>query len=185
MNIITLPTRVDLIALFPQGSRIAEIGVHKGEFACKMLDLPNLGRLYLVDPWVKQEGYSDPLTDDDHESNLKDCLHNLRGHIQPRGRVEIIRKSSLDAANEFNEGQLDGVFIDADHSYDAVLSDLRAWSRVVKPTGMICGHDHTNCPQAVKWNFGVIEAVAKFCAETDWKLRYITDEQFASFGLVK
>ena len=46
------------------------------------------------------------------------------------------------------------VFIDADHSEDAVLNDLRAWIPKVKRGGLITGHDygsqkHTDVKAAV------------------------------------
>ena len=34
------------------------------------------------------------------------------------------------------------VFIDAEHTYDALSKDLRAWYRTVKPGGVIACHDY-------------------------------------------
>lgn len=36
----------------------------------------------------------------------------------------------------------DLVFIDADHDYPAVKSDIELWRRHVRPGGVLCGHDY-------------------------------------------
>lgn len=48
--------------------------------------------------------------------------------------------------------QVDLVFIDADHSYEAVFNDIMNWKRHVKPGGILCGHDYDYFP-------GVTQAV--------------------------
>lgn len=40
-------------------------------------------------------------------------------------------------------GWADLVFIDADHSYDGVLADIRAYVPLVRPGGILAGHDYT------------------------------------------
>ena len=37
--------------------------------------------------------------------------------------------------------QVDLVFLDADHSYAAVAADIAAWRPIVRPGGILCGHD--------------------------------------------
>jgi predicted O-methyltransferase YrrM len=51
------------------------------------------------------------------------------------------RMDSLAAAATFGSGSFDLVFIDADHSYEAVKADISAWQSKVKPGGILCGHD--------------------------------------------
>lgn len=185
MSIITIPTRNELIRVLPPRSTIAEVGVWRGYFSTQILELPNIKHLYLVDSWRPRPEYNDPLSDTDHEANLKETLHNIRGHL-PGGRVDIIRLDSLESVHNFHDSELDCAYLDADHSFDATLANLRAWSRVVKPTGMIAGHDFCDSHHmAVKYGWGVEKAVAQFCSETNWKLKYVTAEDFRSFGLVQ
>lgn len=186
MNIITLPKRIDLIKLLPDQAVLVEVGCHRGYFAIEILNTCPVKMLYCVDPWVKQPSYGDPLTDTDHEDNLRQTLDHLRGHRpnQPGSRVKTLRMTSLEAAATFPDASVSASFIDANHRYDYVLADLRAWSRVVKPDGWLMGHDWCDSnPMAVKYGWGVEKAVAQFCAETDWRLTHVTDEEFASFGL--
>lgn len=48
---------------------------------------------------------------------------------------------SPEAASAFLLESLDAVFIDADHSYEAVRRDLEVWMDRLKPGGIIAGHD--------------------------------------------
>lgn len=75
--------------------------------------------------------------------------------------IRTIRSDSAEAAGQYADGSLDFVFIDADHTADAVLRDLRAWRPKVRPGGMLAGHD---CDEE-----GVIQAVRSFAAETGIK----------------
>lgn len=185
-EIIHVPKRIDLLAMLPKGSVVVEVGVWRGYFSTEMLELPNIGHLYLVDAWRNQPGYKDPLSDTDHESNLAETRHNIRGHM-PGGRVSIIRADSIEAAMVFHrDGKLlDCAYIDAAHDFNSVYADLKAWSMAVKPDGFLMGHDFTRNPMAQKYGWGVIEAVEAFCKEQGWRITHLTDEDFASFCLRK
>jgi predicted O-methyltransferase YrrM len=174
----TLEKRIDLIKLLPPKARMAEVGSWRGYFAVEILNHTDVGHLVLVDSWENLDA-------EHNESALVECRHHLRGHVQG-GRFSIIRKRSLDAVKDFKDGELDAAYIDADHTYQAALDDLHAWSRVVRTDGWLMGHDHVlqkDNPMAKRLNFGVVEAVEQFCKETEWKMTYITAEDFASFGL--
>lgn len=69
--------------------------------------------------------------------NLPAFQHNLAGLAD---RVCVIRATSLDAAREFHE-PIELLFIDADHSYEAVRADFDAWMPHVIPGGIIALHD--------------------------------------------
>lgn len=65
------------------------------------------------------------------------------------GRLHVIPKESVTAAHDFADESLDVVWIDADHSYEAVKADLAAWYPKVKPGGWIGGDDW--CMTGVAW----------------------------------
>jgi hypothetical protein len=72
------------------------------------------------------------------------------------GRGRIIRDYTHNAVKEFQDGELDFVFIDADHSYKGVKTDIEDWGPKVREGGIIFGHD-INWPtvrQAVEEAFG-------------------------------
>lgn len=177
-----LPKRIDLIKQIRSGSTGAEVGVWRGYFSTEILQHTGVRKLYLVDAWKPQPSYNDPLTDTDHEANLAETKHHLRGWPD---RWEIKRGTSLEMAADQTIPLLDWVYIDADHSYEACSADLKAWEKKLRPKGILMGHDYTNNDQAKKWGFGVIEAVNDFCRSNGWRIAYLTNEDFASYSLVR
>ena len=55
---------------------------------------------------------------------------------------KIIEQTSMRAACDVPEGGLDFVYIDGDHSFDAVMCDLIEWSKRVRHGGIVSGHDY-------------------------------------------
>lgn len=74
-------------------------------------------------------------------------------------QVSYLRIPSPDAATLIADQSIDLVYLDGDHSYEAVKRDLIAWIPKIKPWGWIAGHDH--CPAFD----GVMRAVAEICGE--------------------
>ena len=66
------------------------------------------------------------------------CAAMLR---DARALVHLRQAPSVDAAADWNEGEADFVFLDADHSYEAVHADILAWLPKVSPGGWLAGHD--------------------------------------------
>lgn len=56
--------------------------------------------------------------------------------------MTIYPKGSPESASQFSDQSLDAVFIDGDHSYEAVRADIEAWLPKVKPRGILSGHDY-------------------------------------------
>ena len=52
-----------------------------------------------------------------------------------------VRKTSVDAAIEFQDKTLDAVYIDAEHDPISVRSDINSWKNKIKKGGILCGHD--------------------------------------------
>ena len=80
------------------------------------------------------------------------------GHIEPNYKQEFINnlkrfdifshsyifEGTTDDATNYIKGNLDLVFIDADHEYDAVKNDIEKWLSKLKEHGTISGHDYGN-----------------------------------------
>jgi predicted O-methyltransferase YrrM len=61
--------------------------------------------------------------------------------FKDRHEVRVHRATSHDAAASFPNGFFDWVYIDGDHSYEAVRQDLSDWSPKVKSGGLVVGDD--------------------------------------------
>ena len=117
-----------------------EIGVYEGLNSLFMLKLmPNL-KLYLVDNWKNIEVYTggpkqDPILGEIVASN---CKLNLQGF---NGRAVFTNKNSEEAYKDFEDGYFDYVYVDGDHSHNAVKRDLELWFPKLKVGGIMGGHD--------------------------------------------
>lgn len=57
-------------------------------------------------------------------------------------RVRKLKMYSDAAAQEVDDGSLDLVFIDADHSYEGCKLDIELWRPKLRPGGWLTGHDY-------------------------------------------
>lgn len=128
----------------------AEVGVWQGRMSIQLLAGHAQLRLLLVDLWA-------PGTDNPSwlqsgsvmaqrpaavvEAAYQGILA-LAGQHAPR--ITVLRQASAAAAGEVADASLDLVFIDADHSQQAVLADIVAWRPKVKKNGWLGGHDYAS-----------------------------------------
>ena len=78
----------------------------------------------------------------------------------------VLREGSPTAASRFADGSLDFVFIDGNHLYEAVCSDIAAWWPKLRSGGLLTGHDYAiNRDASGEW--GVRKAVDEFSENTD------------------
>jgi predicted O-methyltransferase YrrM len=118
--------------------RIAvEIGSARGRSACFVglaLKENGSGRLYAIDPHI-QTAWND--------LGAIDTFSTMRQNVAELdlgGVVEIVRSTSADAAATWSE-PIDLLFIDGDHSYDAVKADWTRFSPFVSEFGVVVFHD--------------------------------------------
>lgn len=129
-----------------------EVGVYRGKFTQTLARrAPNM-QLTGVDAWKVYPGYKDyECTDLESEAYL-DAVRRTKDYPQ----VKLINSWSVDASKTFEDESLDYLFIDANHSFEWVVEDMKAWIPKVKEGGIIMGHDYF---VHKKLNFGVIQAV--------------------------
>lgn len=117
----------------------AEIGVYKGEFTEKLCKMGL--EVYAIDPWQPYVGQG-------RTQKVQDRQDFLYGHtgrvLAPYPKAKIIRKTSMDALEDFKDESLDFVFIDGDHSFRYFAEDICEWPRKVRKGGLVSGHDYFN-----------------------------------------
>lgn len=131
-------------------NRIVELGSLYGASSRAMLDNSD-ARLWCIDSWRGSD--TKPKrgcvsTEDDFQS----FLNNIQ---DVRDRVVALKMFTRGAVGLLPEGSFDLVFIDADHSYEAVRFDILNFAPLVRPGGILCGHDYG--PQPMR--NGLIKAV--------------------------
>ncbi len=131
-HIFTWTGEAELAYLAEEASKAkmaVEVGVYMGRSSKVMLDAnPNL-HLWAVDPFMV-------------DGTFETTRYFLREEIA-QGRCEIIRKYSVEAGQQLAhlKGQVCLVFVDDGHAYKDVLTDIKAFSPLVRPGGILCGHD--------------------------------------------
>jgi len=119
----------------------AEIGVYKGDFTekfCKA-DL----KMYAIDPWA----------------NRGRMYQRVRARLRKYKNCTIMRKTSVEAVNDFAARSLDFVYIDADHRFPFVAEDLYYWYWRIKKGGIIAGHDYLDTRPGEAYRSAQIQSV--------------------------
>lgn len=152
----------ELVATAPLGARIVEVGSWKGtSIAFLGMEAKRTGRtdlaLFAVDTW-KGTLNEQTLVDDVkfHGGSIRHVFDETlrRGGLERL--VTAIEGDSAASAARFADGSLHAVFIDADHSYEGCLRDIKAWTPKVRSGGIVSGHDAPHPPvlRAVREVFG-------------------------------
>ncbi|OFX42841.1 MAG: hypothetical protein A2046_03720 [Bacteroidetes bacterium GWA2_30_7] len=165
-NLKAILSREKLLELLPKNGIVAEIGVWKGDFSEVIIEKTSPRKLHLIDAWSSNR-YNDEIR---QSVEIK-----FKTQIK-KGQIEINYGLSIDVVDTFNDNYFDWIYIDTDHSYKTTKIELEKFSKKVKPSGIIAGHDYI----IGNWNgmvkYGVIEAVYEFCSKNDWEIIYITME---------
>lgn len=171
-------TRNDLINRFELITGIgAEVGVYKGEFAKEIL-LRYKGNLLCVDRWG---GDVVGLGPQDWSSIFEEFLSNCVGF----GRTRTMIGPSVDMAKQLDDRSLDFVYIDADHQYEAVKSDIEAWFPKVRVGGIISGHDYLRDGYEPDPQQGVNRAVNEFFLAKNLIVNLTDEDKWRSWWVVK
>lgn len=157
---------------------IVEVGTYQGDFAKVLLDgWP--GTLICVDAWRYFDGHADILN---HPQPLMEqCYRMTLEKLQPyEHRCQVYRLLSVEAARRFaRDGmRFDAVYLDAGHGKADIEADLHAWFPLIKPGGILAGHDYLDGLMANGYpaDFGVKTAVNEFCKAHNLTLHITTDE---------
>lgn len=122
-----------------------EVGSWQGRsiFAVAM-GAPHGSTITCVDSFSGNEGsisQEELKTGNQVKAELQATLTKIQ-ELRPDLIVGLFESDSIEASDHFEDGSLTGVFLDADHSYNGVVADIKAWERKVGPEGVFCGHDY-------------------------------------------
>ena len=135
------------LALLAEGKNvIIDVGTFLGASAeVFALNSPEGARVFTVDTF--EGGYLGPACDLDGLTAFSYAAGRLRDH---HGRkVSMMVANSADVARVFAPSVADMVFIDAAHDYENVLIDINLWWPVVKPGGILAGHDYDKIARGI------------------------------------
>jgi len=145
-----------LFDMIPKRAVCLEIGVWEGTFTKQIVRKSNPSELHIVDPWVFTEGMKKYF---DGQEALEEVFERVYKRFGKRDNIFIHRCMSEQLASNFHDEYFDWIYIDGDHSFEGLYSDLINYYPKVKKGGLVIGDDYGGKSP------GVEKAVNKFCTE--------------------
>lgn len=133
----------------------AEIGVWKGSNAEHLMNQLDIDELFLIDPYDAYDEYPERKSDPDKMSAAQEIAHD---RLDKNSNVRWIEKYSTEAIEDIDR-ELDFVFVDGNHHYEYVKSDIENYYPLLTEGGIIAGDD-------ANW-IGVSQAVTEFAVENE------------------
>lgn len=137
-------SRIDLWIHFLQVTkvhRMVEVGVHKGEFASKILkECDAIKKYYMLDPWQHLDNWNKPLNENDDVFEQFFSETKLKTDFATDKRI-ILRGKTTEVIEKISDGELDFAYIDGDHTLKGITIDLIRVFPKIKIGGWIGGDD--------------------------------------------
>ena len=158
--------RQTLLDAMPGNAVCAEVGAWKGDFSERILKTTQPSKFYIIDPYAFHGEYENAWyggsigSQENMDAIYQSVLERFKDEIES-GKVKLLRKPSDEGIRSLPENGLDWVYIDGNHTYDYVKSDLElSWPKI-KSGGFLTGDDY-----ALEgwWDDGVTRAVDEFIA---------------------
>ena len=149
-----------LVSTIPENGIFVECGAWLGRsssYLCSIANQRNIN-IYIVDSW---KGSPTRLTSTHKLATETDIFEIFKSNLEG-ANYTAIRELSVNACKNFEDNSCDVVFIDMEHTYEAVKEDIEVWLPKVKKDGIIAGHDYLlpNWP-------GVVQAVNEYFCESN------------------
>ena len=152
MRVATHLTEDEKLALYWQVLRLPrncvalEVGSYLGASACVIGSAiaRRNGLLHCVDTWQNQA----------MDTPARDTWPEFQANTEPLGAVVVPHRGLSTDVARYLSGALDFLFIDGDHSEEAVDADLSTWLPKVKRGGIVALHD-------IGWAEGVMKGFEK------------------------
>jgi|14_taG_2_1085336.scaffolds.fasta_scaffold05288_3 hypothetical protein len=173
-----LKTRTDFLRKLDKNLVIAELGVFVGDFSLEILRVSEPSVLYLVDYFEKSMSADKDGKNMTKLIDLNLILNEIKQKFYSYPNVEFKKMSTIEFLNSIPDNHLDVVYIDADHSYEGVKSDLELSRHKVKSDGIIMGHDY-GCGF-----HGCVKAVDEFCNKYDLTIEHLTEDGCPSYWIM-
>jgi hypothetical protein len=156
-----LTDRIEMLRRLPQGGIVAEIGTYQGDFARTILDIMAPEKLHLADI----------------------TFSLCRADVLADPRVERHEGLSVPFLQSCADASLDMIYVDADHSYDAVRADAAAAAPKVKPGGFLVFNDFARIIRPGFGVLGVHQAVCEFAVTSGWSVAFFCLEGEALYDI--
>jgi predicted O-methyltransferase YrrM len=163
---------LELLDNVPEGGVFVELGAYKGKSTSFIVtEINNKGRnikFHTIDTFEGDSGSNDENEVEAYKnvivSNMFEEFNKNTEHLKEYFNV-IVGKSD-ESSKFFEDDSVDVIFIDAGHSYESVIKDIKSWLPKIKNGGIMSGHDYNSWPGvklAVNEIFNKIDKIDNDC----------------------
>jgi precorrin-6B methylase 2 len=161
---------LELLDATPEGGVFVELGCFKGKSTAFIgVEIHKRKRdinFFAIDSFQGATNSTDANEIKAYEG-ISEIEESYTYNVAPIGnKIKTIVSLTDKAAQYFNDKEIDVIFIDAGHSYEAVKADIEAWLPKMKPNGIMAGHDYKaweGVNKAVTEVFGTPHKVENDC----------------------
>jgi len=121
------PSRDYALNVWPKDSIVAEVGIFRGEFSKKIIDIVQPQKLHLLD--INLEPFN---------------RTNITGYEE---KTQIQEGDSSTLLATYNDGFFDVIYIDGDHRYEGCKKDAVEAFKKLKVGGLLVFNDYTHFDQ--------------------------------------
>lgn len=179
---VTNDARITVLNGLPKESIGAEVGVYKGDYSDAILSIVKPRELHLIDPWEFQneEKYADSWyggNEGGDQAHMDSIYHSVKTRFSDqikKGIVQIHRLPSSSAAAAFMDDYFDWVYIDGNHLYEYVKSDLENYYQKLRVGGYLACDDYGTPGW---WENGVLRAVHEFLGTHNCRVAFAAAAQ--------
>jgi len=119
----------------------AEIGSYMGRSTLAMAETAL--QVYAIDTFKADDR-------DKNQMGEYTTLDAIKENIVGYDNITILPGLSKDASELFEDAYFDLILVDADHSYDGVMADIRTWWPKLKVKGYMLFHDFNTSKEGVQ-----------------------------------
>jgi len=148
--------------------KMVEIGSYVGDSTKIFLEYCK--EIISVDPYIN---FYDPKDLSSYNYDMNEIYNLFINKFKTYPNFKHIRKTSLEAAKEFENESLDFIYIDGLHTYEGVKEDILAWENKLKSTSYIAGHDYNpgKFPGVIKAVNELLGEPLKIFNDTSWVIK--------------
>jgi predicted O-methyltransferase YrrM len=129
----------ELVESIPDNGIFVECGAWLGKSSSYLCDIAQERiKVYIVDHW---QG-SPAEIDSTHKLAKKQDIYQIFLNNMGSRKFIPLKMDSITASKKFENESCDVVYIDMDHTYEAVKQDIKHWLPKVKKGGILAGHDY-------------------------------------------
>ena len=163
------PSRESVLKYIPKNSSYLEIGVLAGDYTQEVINEIKPRDIVLIDTFDCDDSV---FTQKLPRFTAQSHLQFVTDRFSSKADIKIIKGLSFDTLPTL-ERTFDYIYIDADHTYEAVLSDINQSVKLLRPGGLIGLNDYIMWDYLVDFQYGVVQAVNEFLNKNlNWVVKY-------------